>query len=90
MICSKCKSREASICDDCYKLEDTIKYKNASISQKIHPNSPHYCDFCGRTFDEISNTAYVGCEYCYKFFDNQLKDIIFNYHNVKGDISNER
>ena len=64
------------LCDDCYKLEDTIKYKNASISQKIHSNSPYYCDFCGRTFDEISNTAYVGCEYCYKFFHHLVLDNI--------------
>ena len=78
-----------SMCSSCYNAQASdIKYNSAKISQRLQTNNgtqsqPQACDMCGTTLQQITSTAYVGCQHCYKTFKPQLYNIIQNYHNCK-------
>ena len=77
------------VCRSCYENQNQkVSYNKAKIStklnlQNINTKTNIVCDFCGTSLEEIKNTAYVGCEYCYQTFKEDLYNILENYHNVK-------
>ena len=78
-----------SMCSSCYNSQNSnILYNQAKISERLQTDQitqpePHACDMCGTNLQQITSTANVGCEYCYKTFKQQLYQIIENYHNTK-------
>lgn len=47
---------------------------------KLTPLSNKRCDFCGSSFEDISNTGKVGCAKCYDVFFEQLMPSIKRIH----------
>jgi protein arginine kinase activator len=43
-------------------------------------NSPNKCSYCGSSFDEIAQSAIVGCSNCYREFNEQLLPSIKRIH----------
>ncbi len=79
--------KDYEVCKNCYAKQNNVKYNVAKVSTKLQSNfknSQKTCEFCGRTFEEIKNTAYVGCNYCYVTFKEELNQIIEKYHNIKS------
>lgn len=80
--------KDYEVCKNCYANQNNVKYNLAKVSSKLQNlNSNHkqnVCEFCGRTFEEIKNTAYVGCNHCYVTFKEELGEIIKKYHNIKS------
>ena len=78
--------KDYEVCKNCYAKQNNVKYNVAMVSRKLQTtltDSKKECAFCGRTLEEIKNTAYVGCNYCYVTFKDELTEIINKYHNIK-------
>ena len=52
----------------------------ANSEPKLMPTSNKRCDFCGSSFEDISNTGKVGCAKCYDAFFDQLMPSIKRIH----------
>jgi protein arginine kinase activator len=95
-LCENCAKKEATNMGGKFDFSDFVKgvldMENGGSSmvfpsQKFGPgpNSfPHYenpkCPGCGLTLSEFRRTAILGCEDCYKVFENFLEPIIKKMH----------
>ena len=80
--------KDNEVCKNCYANQNNVKYNLAKVAAKLENPCANKkqttCEVCGRTFEEIKNTAYVGCNYCYVTFCDELGEIIKKYHNIKS------
>ena len=85
------KITEVHLCDECAtktgayskSMMDFNNFFNNDplISLGMDELSKEVCDFCGTSFEDFKNSGLIGCDHCYDYFENKLKDII---ENVQG------
>ena len=71
------------ICSHCKALMDN-KYKElqAEAARKAIPPENRICGVCGCTLQSFSENGVLGCENCYKVFDDYLYSYIRGYHGA--------
>lgn len=94
MLCSKCSKNEANklnkffdfnlnkelyFCDNCFKSVNTNN--KLSLNEFFESdNKEVHCKFCNTSSKHFLNTGYVGCEECYKSFEDIIMPIVNNIH----------
>ena len=75
------------ICSHCKALMDN-KYQElkAEAARKAIPPEKRVCGLCGTTLQEFSATGVLGCENCYKVFDDYLYSYVQGYHGAVSHV----
>ena len=75
------------ICSHCKALMDN-KYKElqAEAARKAIPPEQRVCPACGATLAEFSASGLLGCEQCYKTFDDYLLEYVKGYHGAVNHV----
>lgn len=96
MICPICHKKEVTkiitrkfsgaqiigqVCDDCLNLALSLDKEGFYYTFISQPEKA--CSKCGRKLVEIENTLLVGCSYCYKEFNKELKPMIDRLQGMK-------
>ena len=69
-VCSHCKAL----------MESKYKELQAEAARRAIPPEKRICPACGTTLQSFSATGVLGCENCYKVFDDYLSEYIRGYH----------
>lgn len=65
------------------KFIDTIlEYKNNGSNKQNISNKEIFCLDCGLKYDEFIKSMRLGCESCYKYFSNEINNIL-SENNIK-------
>ena len=71
------------ICSHCKALMDS-KYKElqAEAARRAIPPEKRVCTVCGTTLSSFADTGVLGCDNCYRVFDDWLIEYIRGYHGA--------
>ena len=71
------------ICSHCKALMDN-KYAELrrEAARRAVPVEERVCPVCGTTFRDFTETGLLGCDNCYKVFDDYLIEYIRGYHGA--------
>ena len=76
-------SKSYRICSHCKALMDN-KYSElrAEAARRAVPLEERVCPVCGTTFHDFRETGLLGCDNCYKVFDDYLIEYVRGYHGA--------
>ncbi|MBE5731145.1 MAG: hypothetical protein E7350_04275 [Clostridiales bacterium] len=79
------------VCPECFKqaqLEMYSSYDDMGLFSGLMgvPGAKAKCSKCGTTLREISDTCFVGCQYCYSEFGDRLKPLLRNLQSAQMHI----
>ncbi len=89
MLCPICKKENASlevsrfindkyvtgfVCEHCFEIANSLDINRFYYFFVVLKNKK--CNFCGRTYEEFSNTLLLGCPNCYNIFSQELKPLV--------------
>lgn len=83
MLCEKCAAKlgYSNIFENFgFDFDNLLGSFFANDKSKLVQLNNKRCDFCGASFEDISNTGKVGCANCYKVFFEQLMPSIKRIH----------
>ncbi len=85
MLCEKCAAKlgYSNIFENFgfgFSFDNLLGSFFANNEPQLMPTSNKRCDFCGSSFEDISNTGKVGCANCYDAFFDQLMPSIKRIH----------
>ena len=83
MLCEKCAAKlgYSNIFDGFgFDFDNLLGSFFANIEPKLMPLNNKRCDFCGSSFEDISNSGKVGCTKCYDVFFEQLMPSVKRIH----------
>ena len=71
------------VCSHCKALMDN-KYAELrrEAARRAVPVEERVCPVCGTTFRDFTETGLLGCENCYKVFDDYLLEYVRGYHGA--------
>ena len=71
------------VCSHCKALMDN-KYAELrrEAARRAVPVEERVCPVCGTTFRDFTETGLLGCDNCYKVFDDYLIEYIRGYHGA--------
>ena len=85
MLCEKCAAKlgYSNIFENFgfgFDFDNLLGSFFANNEPQLMPMGNKRCDFCGSSFEDISNTGKVGCAKCYDTFFDQLMPSIKRIH----------
>lgn len=83
MLCEKCAAKlgYSNIFENFgFDFDNLLGSFFANSQPKFMPLNNKRCDFCGASFEDISNTGKVGCAKCYDVFFEQLMPSVKRIH----------